>query len=76
MKFLQRWTSELKLIKDEKIEALRRNGFSEDVRRGWFEKLKSILRSNNLITRPHAIFNCDESGSSDETSCKAIALIK
>jgi hypothetical protein len=76
LKFLQRWTGELKVIKEEKIEASRRNGFSEDVRHGWFEKLESILRSNNLITRPHAIFNCDESGFSDETSCKAKVLIK
>ncbi len=52
------------------MEISRRNGFIEDVRRGWYEKLDLILRENNLITRPHAIFNCDESGFSDETASK------
>ncbi|CAF1424301.1 unnamed protein product [Rotaria magnacalcarata] len=51
----------------KKIEASRRNGFTKDIRTGWFEKLELILRSNNLIARPHAIYNCDESGFSDET---------
>ncbi len=69
-KFLQRWQDELKVIKEEKMESSRRNGFTEDVRRGWFEKLDLILRTNDLITRPHAIFNCDESGFNDETACK------
>ncbi|CAF3927604.1 unnamed protein product [Rotaria sp. Silwood1] len=72
--FLQRWQGELKVIREEKIEASRRNGFTEDVRRGWFEKLDLILRTNNLITRPHAIYNCDETGFSDETSCEMIVV--
>ena len=29
-----------------------------------------VLRSNSLITRPRAIFNCDESEFIDETTCK------
>jgi transposase len=72
--FLQRWDTKLKVLKEEKMEISRRNGFSEDVRRGWYEKLDLILRENNLITRPHAIFNCDESGFSDETASKSNIL--
>ena len=67
---MNRWKNELKIIKEKKIEASRRNGFTEDVRSGWFERLHLILRKNNLITRPHSIYNCDESGFSDETACK------
>jgi len=52
------------------MEMSRCNGFSEDVRCGWYEKFDLILRENNLITRAHAIFNCDESGFSDETASK------
>lgn len=74
--FLQRWKDELKVLKEEKLETSRRNGFSEDVRRGWFEKLEIILRTNNLTTRPHAIFNCDESGFSDETASKSNGFIE
>ena len=68
--FLNRWKGELKIIKEKKMETSRRNGFTEEIRNGWFEKLELMLRSNNLTTRPHAIFNCDESGFSDETACK------
>ncbi|CAF3400848.1 unnamed protein product [Rotaria socialis] len=74
LNFLTRWKSELKLIREEKIESGRRNDFTEDVRRGWFEKLGGILRTNNLITKPHAIFNCCESGFSDETSCEWVMV--
>ena len=74
--FLVRWKSESKVIKEEKIETSRRNGFTEGVRRGWFEKLRHMLLVNNLMTRPHAIFNCDESGFSDETACKFESFFK
>ncbi|CAF4565106.1 unnamed protein product, partial [Rotaria magnacalcarata] len=72
--FLNRWKGELKVIKEKKIEASRRNGFTEDIRCGWFEKLELILRTNNLIARPHAIYNCDESGFSDETACEVVIV--
>jgi hypothetical protein len=52
------------------MELARRNGFTEDVRCGWFDKLNLILQTNDLIKRPHAIYNCDESGFSDETACE------
>ena len=68
--FLQRWKDELRVVREQKIEAYRRNGFTEDVRCGWFDTLGSVLKTNNLIKRPDAIYNCDESGFSDETSCK------
>ena len=74
--FLVRWKSELKVIKEEKIETSRQNGFTEVVRRGWFEKLRHMLRVNNLMTRPHAIFNCYESDFSDETACKFESFFK
>ncbi|CAF1549570.1 unnamed protein product [Adineta ricciae] len=72
--FLQRWQNELKVIKEEKLESARRNGFTEDVRCRWFEKLNSILEKNSLKTRPHAIYNCDETGFSDATACELVIV--
>ncbi|CAM4946739.1 unnamed protein product [Rotaria socialis] len=56
------------------VTASPRNGFTEDIRCGWFEKLELILRTNNLIARPHTIYNCDESGFSDETACEMVIV--
>ncbi|CAF3003107.1 unnamed protein product [Rotaria sp. Silwood2] len=39
-----------------------------------YEKLEEILQKHNLITRPHAIFNCDENGFGDETVCELIIV--
>jgi hypothetical protein len=68
---LHRWQTELKALKEKKMEISRRNGFTEDVHRGWFEKVDLILSANNLKTRPHAIFNGDKSGFGDETASKS-----
>ncbi|CAF5014167.1 unnamed protein product, partial [Rotaria sp. Silwood1] len=73
-KFLQRWKTKLKVLKEKKMEISRRNGFTEDVRVGWYDKLDLILRTNNLKTRPHAIFNCDESGFSDESAGEMVIV--
>ncbi|CAF4994429.1 unnamed protein product, partial [Rotaria sp. Silwood1] len=73
-KFLQRWKTKLKVLKEKKMEISRRNGFTEDVRVGWYAKLDLILRTNNLKTRPHAIFNCDESGFSDESAGEMVIV--
>jgi hypothetical protein len=73
--FLRRWQSELKVLKEQKLETARRNGFTEEVRRGWFSKVHHILTNNQLIEWPHSIFNCDESGFSDETSCKEKSML-
>ena len=58
------------MMKEKKIERSRRHGFSEEVRSGWFSKLKEILISNDLMYKPLHIWNVDESGFADETECK------
>ncbi|CAF4022022.1 unnamed protein product, partial [Rotaria sordida] len=58
----------------KKMEISRRNGFTEDIRVGWYGKLDLILRTNNLKTRPHVIFNCDESGFSDESAGEMVIV--
>ena len=56
--------------KEVKLEHVRRTHFTEEIRVGWFSKLKNILDVNNLHGRPTQIWNCDESGFSDETECE------
>ena len=64
------------MTKEVKLENARREGFTEDVRQGWFSKVKEILDKNNLHTRPAQIWNCDESGFSDETQCKCGIILQ
>jgi len=45
-----RHKNEIKMVKDKKMEKSRRNGFTEEVRSGWFNKLKEILINNDLFT--------------------------
>lgn len=68
--FLDRRKKDVKLIKEKKLERSRRNGFSEDVRAGWFGNLKNVMDKNDLVYKPMQIFNVDESGFADETQCK------
>ena len=56
--------------KEVKLERSCRDSFTEEIRSNWFSKLKGILALNNLHACPEQIWNCDESGFSDETQCK------
>lgn len=60
--FLNRWNSELKVLKEENMASVRRSEFSENVRRHWFEHMSRVLVDNDLLTRPHAIYSCAASG--------------
>jgi hypothetical protein len=60
------------MIKEKKTEQSRRNGFSEEVRGGWFNTLKEILNDEDLMHKPIKIWNADESGFTDETQCEWI----
>jgi hypothetical protein len=68
--FFKRNADRLKMKKEIKLENARRDGFTEEVRSQWFNKLKRLLDENNLHARPAQIWNCDESGFSDETQCE------
>lgn len=52
------------------MEKARRDGFSEDVRCGWFDKVKQVLTDNDILHNPMQIWNMDESGFSNESQCK------
>lgn len=58
------------MVKEKKIEKNRRDGFSEEVRSGWFKNLQEMMMKNDLLYKPLQIWNVDESGFSDETQSK------
>jgi hypothetical protein len=68
--FLIRKKKDIKMIKEKKIERNRRDGFSEEVRVGWFKNLKEVLEKNDLLYKPLQLWNVDESGFNDETQGK------
>ena len=70
--FLLRNKKEIKMMKEKKLERSRRNGFSEEVRAGWFNTLEEILTSKDLMHKPLQIWNVDENGFADETQCEWI----
>ncbi|CAF4355372.1 unnamed protein product [Rotaria sp. Silwood2] len=72
--FFKRNSDKLKMKKEIKLERSRRDNFTEEVRSNWFSKLKGILDLNNLHARPAQIWNCDESGFSDETQCEYVCV--
>jgi hypothetical protein len=68
--FIKRHKTEIKWKKEEKLEQIRANKFTEEVRRSWFSLLKSVLVKLDLMDKPSQIFNCDETGFSDKTNRK------
>ena len=40
----------------------------------WFQRLKGVLEKNNLLNRPDAIFNVDESGFTDDPGRKQVIV--
>lgn len=65
--FVHRNSQDLIWKKQEKLERIRAEGFTEEARSGWFKTLEDTLTKHNLFDKPHQIFNADESGFSDET---------
>jgi hypothetical protein len=61
--------------KEKKLERARKDGFSEEVRVGWFKKLHEILITHDILHKPQQMFNTDESGFSDETKCESSSNI-
>ena len=65
--FMKRNRQEIKWKKEEKIEKIRAQRFTEETRKSWFALLKSVLIKLDLLDKPSQIFNCDETGFSDKT---------
>ena len=46
--FLHRNKKAIKMIKEKRLQKNRRDGFTEEMRSGWFSNLKNILINNDL----------------------------
>jgi hypothetical protein len=60
--FIRRHPDDIKWKRQEKLERVRAEGFTQENRSGWFETLKNTLKKHDLMDKPHQIFNADETG--------------
>ncbi|CAM4850763.1 unnamed protein product [Rotaria magnacalcarata] len=72
--FVKRYRMEIKWKKEEKLENIRANKFSEETRQSWFSLLKATLVKLDLLDKPAQIFNCDETGFCDKTQRKHVIV--
>lgn len=88
--FMNRWSSELTVMKTMKLEKIRSKGCTKAVvgkneRSGmfniefvvlekWFERLHSVMTKLNLFNRPNAIWNVDESGFGDDPGRRQVVV--
>ena len=53
--------------KQDNLERIRAESFTEEVRTGWFARLKEVMTKHNLFDKLNQIFNVDGSVFSDKT---------
>ena len=52
------------------MERERADGFTEEVRIGWFSTLKDVMTKYDLFDKLQQVFNLDETGFSDKMKGK------
>ena len=62
--------NKVKFIKEQKLARSRKEGFTEQIRNGWFETVFNVLKQYDLFDKPAQIYNVDECGFNDETQRK------
>jgi len=70
--FVERHGDQIKWKKESKLERVREETFTEEVRAAWFKTLEGVLMKYNLFDKPNNIFNVDETGFSNRTKGKNI----
>ncbi|CAF4083685.1 unnamed protein product, partial [Rotaria sp. Silwood1] len=72
--FVKRHRMKIKWKKEEKLERICAEKFTEETRRGWFSLLKLTLEKFGLMDKSCQIFNADETGFRDKTSGKYVIV--
>ncbi|CAF1527385.1 unnamed protein product, partial [Rotaria sordida] len=72
--FRKRWHSEIKLMETYKLENLRSISCTQLVVDRWFDHLHKVLFGLNLLDRPEAIYNVDESAFGDDPGRKQVII--
>ncbi|CAF1496473.1 unnamed protein product, partial [Adineta steineri] len=65
--FVKRHAGDITWKRQEKLERIRAESFTEETRSGWFATLHSVLEKHDLFDKPYQIFNFDETGFADKT---------
>ena len=60
--FLRRWSHDIALMKLRALETSHAEKTTPESFEKYFENLKQILIQNDLLHKPHRIFNLDETG--------------
>ena len=60
--FLKRLESSIKTIKPRQLDSARAKSSTTETFNNYFTQLKAVLEENNLLGKPHRIFNVDETG--------------
>jgi predicted Ser/Thr protein kinase len=68
--FMNRNKNKIKFIKEQKLERSRKEGFTDEIRKGWFDTVFTVMQQNDLFDKPAQVYNVDECGFNDETQRK------
>ena len=60
--FLKRWESSIRTIKPRQLDSARAKSSTPEAFNNYFTQLKAVLEENNLLDKPHRIYNVDETG--------------
>ena len=68
--FVRRHHDGIKWVKQNKLERILEESFTEEVRSGWFTILESVMTKYNPFDKSNQVFNVDETDFSDKTKGK------
>ncbi len=64
--FLGRWKNRLSSLKPRSLSSTRAYNTTQEVVASYYDQLKITLEKNNMMDKPHRIFNLDETGLNPE----------
>ncbi|CAF2918027.1 unnamed protein product [Rotaria sp. Silwood2] len=72
--FMQRWSNEIKLAKTVKLEKSRSVACRKEIIDAWFKHLREVLEKFQLLDRPEALWNADESGFFEDPGRRSVVV--
>ncbi|CAF4193164.1 unnamed protein product, partial [Rotaria sordida] len=71
---MQRWSNEIKLAKTVKLEKSRSVACRKEIIDAWFKHLREVLEKFQLLDRPEALWNADESGFFEDPGRRSVVV--
>ncbi|CAF4156937.1 unnamed protein product [Adineta steineri] len=72
--FMKRNKDKIKFIKEQKLERSRKEGLTDEIRKGWFDTVFTVMQQLNLFDKPAQVYNVDECGFNDDTQRKLVLV--